>query len=102
MMGVQDDYNEAWEAGAKDATERCALLVEMRAGITRKSARKIREAGSYPTYALWPPFKRGTSVHPKWERAARDLEEVAQAFEVVAHCIRLGFDPRNIKEKSDT
>lgn len=93
-MGVQDDYNEAWEQGAKDATERCALLVEMRADIARVSARRLRQSGTITVRNLWPLFSKSVVVLPRYERAARDMEEVAHAFEIVARCIRAGYDPR--------
>lgn len=97
-MIVQDDYNEAYEAGEKfgrlDDTERCARLCQMRADISRASAAKIRRDGSYTVRCIWPLFQLRTLIAPRWERAAQDHDAVANAFEVVATCIRKGYDPR--------
>jgi hypothetical protein len=81
-----------------DEAERCALLVTMRADISRESAAKLRREG---TYTGWFGSSR---VAPKWEKAAQDLELVAHAFDVVADCIRKGYDPRDLKKtrKPDT
>lgn len=83
-------------AEIEDNTERCALLVEMRAGICRQSAKKIREAGTFYVRAIWPPFKKMKVVAHKWELRAQDMEAVAKAFDVVASCIRKGYDPRKL------
>lgn len=91
------------EEAVRDETERCALLCEMRADISRASAAKIRKDGSYTTRAIWPPFKLMTYVMPKWERNALLFEDVARAFDVVAGGIRAGWDPRKVAphERSD-
>lgn len=97
-MGVQDDYYEGYEAGEKfgrlDDTERCARLCQMRADISRASATKVRRAGTFTVRCLWPLFKKRDVVAPRWEAAAQDHDAVANAFEVVATCIRKGYDPR--------
>lgn len=104
-MGVQDDYSEAYEAGEKfgrlDDTERCARLCQMRADISRASAAKVRRDGTFTVRMIWPPFKKREVVALKWEAAARDHDAVANAFEVVATCIRKGYDPRTPKIDPD-
>jgi hypothetical protein len=99
----EDDIrrDEAKRVKAEE-TERCALLCEMRGDIARASASKLRTDGTFTSRSIWPPFKLGTFVMPKWERAARDMEQVGEAFDMVAHCIRKGYDPRDLQphEKS--
>ncbi len=89
-MGAQDDYNEAWEAGAKDAAERCALLAEGLAAIHEASAARIRREGTF-TYG-W--FGRKKRVAPAWERAAKDMEAAAHGLRTIARGCRAGWDPR--------
>lgn len=85
----------------RDETERCALLCEMRGAISRQSAARIRKEGTYTIRAIWPPFKKLERVAPKWERNASLLDDVAQAFDVVAKCIRLGYDPRLLHDPAE-
>src|ERR1700749_3000079 len=99
-MGVQDDYNEAWEQGAKaaraDEAERCALLAEELAGRWALGAQRIRIEGTYYVRSLWPPFKRVAVVAPKWEKAARDVESAAHGLTSVARGCREGWDTRKL------
>lgn len=99
----EDELHKMIDDAVRDNTERCALLCEMRADISRASAAKIRKDGSYTTRAIWPPFKRMTYVMPKWERQALLFDDVARAFNVVAGGIRAGWDPRKVAphERSD-
>jgi hypothetical protein len=105
IMGVQDDYNEAWEAGERagrrDEIERCAMLCTMRGDISRETAKRLRAEGSYTTRAIWPPFKKSTHVHPKWEKNAEWFDLVAKAFDTLARGVRLGWDPRKLEPKTD-
>lgn len=73
--------------------ERCAKLCILRGDISRESAKRLREAGTYTTRAIWPPFKKMTFVAPKWEASAQNFEGVGAAFDMVAECIRKGYDP---------
>ncbi len=97
-MGVQDDYNEAWEAGAKDDAERCALLCEQLAEIHTSGAIKTRTAGSYTVRALWPFGKLITVVKPGWEHLAQCQDGAAHSLRTVADCIRKGYDPRKLEQ----
>ncbi len=103
-MSRQDDYNEAYEDGEKhgrrDEAERCRLLVKMRGDMARVAAKKLRADGSFSLRALWPPFKKYTRVAPTWEKAARDMDAVADAFDAVARGIALGWDPRDLDKPS--
>jgi hypothetical protein len=89
---MSDDCEHAhqWVQDAvADERERCALLCEARGDISRASAAKVRKDGLYPAW-----FGVRMYVHPKWEKAARDLDSIAEAFDVVADCIRKGYDVR--------
>jgi hypothetical protein len=91
-MGVQDDYNEAWEAGAKHERERCALLAEGLALKWEASAKRMRTEGSYWGGWLW----RKRYVLPKWEKAARDIDAAAHGLRIIAMGCRGGWDPRKL------
>jgi hypothetical protein len=82
-----------------DETDRCAQLVEMRADIARETALRLRRDGSYVGHNLWPLFSKTVAVRPAYERYAREMEAVAAAFEVVARCMRLRYDPRRPANK---
>lgn len=97
---TEEELAQHTARAVRDEIERCALLVEMRADISRKSAAKLRKDGSYKTWSLWPPFKSVTLVAPKWERNASLFDDVARAFDVVAHGIRAGWDPRDLYKPS--
>jgi hypothetical protein len=101
MANLTEDELEVMERKARDdETERCAQLCTMRGDISRASAAKVRREGSISFYvrSIWPPFAKRLVTHtnPKWESAARDLDEVGRAFDVVADCIRKGYDPRKL------
>lgn len=93
----EDELHKMIDDAVRDETERCALLCEMRADIALVSATKIRTAGTFTARSIWPPFKKETFVAPKWEKAAQEMEAVAQAFNSVGHGCRAGWDPRKIK-----
>lgn len=76
--------------------ERCAKLVTLRADICRASARAMRNAGTFTGSSLhltWPFIRHPQFVAGKWEARAREMEAVADAFDMVARVIRDGIDP---------
>jgi hypothetical protein len=89
-----DESITALQAAVTDERERCARLVEMRAEIARESARAIRKGGRFTVRTLWPFLTKREVVAPRYETAAREMDQVAIAFAVVAECIRKGYDPR--------
>lgn len=94
-MGVQDDYNEAWEAGRDDERERCRLLCVALTEINRAQAQHIRIAGAYKyRTGIWPFGRVKTAVLPRYERTAFTADESARSCELLAHCIVAGYDPR--------
>jgi hypothetical protein len=93
----QETLDTEIASARKDEIDRCAQLCGMRADISRASAAKLRKDGSYTVRCLWPFMAKRTLVAPKWEDAAQDMESVAHAFDVVADCIRRGYDPRKLK-----
>jgi xanthine/CO dehydrogenase XdhC/CoxF family maturation factor len=88
-----DDYQRGIDRARDDETERCALLCKMRGDIARESAAKFRKDGTFRG------LFGGTHIAYKWEKAARDMEAVGKAFDAVAHCIRMGYDPRELERK---
>jgi hypothetical protein len=90
---VREVTEKMAEAVAKER-ERCALLAEALAFVWERSARKMRERGTYTTRALWPPLKKMTFVAPAFERAAKDIESAAKGLrDAVVVGIRAGWKP---------
>lgn len=96
MADLSEDELFAMErAHRADETERCALLNEQLATIHEASAARLRAEGSYTTRFLW--FKPVRYVRLQWERDARVLDRAAHGLRLVAHCIRMGYDPRKLQ-----
>lgn len=93
---LSDDEVDALIAKAvKAETVRCAKLVEMRAAITRNSAAKERRTGTYTT------LFGHTKIIDYYAKRARVLDEVAHSFDVVALCIRAGYDTEKPIDRDD-
>lgn len=97
---MSDDNEHMWqqvEDAVSDERERCARLCEMRARISRDSAVKMRADGQYTTW-FSPTTHR---VYPKWEKAAKTLEGVADTIDSLALCIRKGYDTRDLEDPNE-
>lgn len=95
---TEEELEEHTALAVLDERERCMRLCIMRADISRASAKRARDAGTYTAIAFGgrPFFRRVKHVAPRWESRARDYEAVARAFDVVATCISRGYDPRTL------
>jgi hypothetical protein len=94
-MGVQDDYNEAWEAGRDDERERCRLLCVALAEINRAQAQRIRTEGAFKyRTGIWPFGRVMTAVRPGYERMAVVYDEKAHSCDLLTRCTVAGYDPR--------
>lgn len=82
-----------------DEAERCALLAEGLATRWERSARIMREKGTYETWSLWPFGKRVKCVAPSYERGAKELEAAAHGLRTVARLGREGADPRKFEDE---
>ena len=90
---TEDELSNMVSHAVQHERDRCARLNEALAARFEASAARIRLDGTYTTHALWPLFKKVTSVYPKWERAAKDVEACANSLRAVAKCIRAGYEP---------
>lgn len=81
----------------KDASERCALLCEMMAGVYASHAATYRKEGEYTVREFWPFGKLSTRISSENARAAAVRDGVARTFITIAACCRAGWDPRSLK-----
>lgn len=101
---TEDELSRMIRDERLDERERCRLLVKMRGDIARKSATRLRAKGSYTARTILPLRRFGqkfTAVKPEWEKAARDMDAVAEAFYGVASGIERGWDPRTLADPDE-
>lgn len=91
--------NVTTHAARLDERERCSLLADALATRWERSARRLREDGSYWGQALWPPFRSVKLVRPKWEEAARGCEAGAHGLRTISRGCKAGWDPRKFTDE---
>lgn len=93
---IEGDHNCAVRIIAE--RENAALLCEDLASRWEQSAAKTRADGTFTAWGIWP-FTKRTTVHPRWEQSAKEIESAAHGLHMVAQIIRKGVRAR--KESSN-